>query len=958
MLKSLSKLFGAKPKEDEITPSSQIRVENVTAVLDPGAPYSHGESVPRWPEQGAALVAASPESLVETQAEVIRRIKGFSPLTPAQFDDLILPVFRRYAEWVHLLPASESHHHYGPGGLLAHGFEVALHAARQADGKQVGIELPPSERAKFQPRWRVAAMLGGLFHDLGKPLVDCGASDTSNTMSWPSMDCSLYSWLVQNKLTHYRIYWRPGPRHERHKAVGTAVVREIMGPELLAWLSADPTQEVLPLMMMSIAQGRTASNLMSVVVSQADSLSVEADLKALAKKTQATGQGGAHSVGALIMAELRRLVETNSVTINKLGGELFHTENGTYGLYPAVIKAAVPGLTKKQITVPPGHLDIVRLLAENGFIESCEGTNPDDKQHADLWEIRIDPAQVPQANGVHDLRAVKFRDSSMVFGNMPLPKEMAGVKAYSPYDPDGKAPVAAPKVLSEPQSVESALGIAPSGGAPEPSEGGGAKSGAAPVEQVDAVKTSTIPAETAPAPTTQGAPEPHIEDRRNRRDLANSRSMEHQIRRERHEGARDVDLAGLIKKVERSGFAGPPIVEVLRRIARRQVVWGKDAFENADGLIVRFPAPFQRLGMPEADLLDHADQMKWLVKDTGSARKVTDRTFPDGSTTKCVIFTGAVLKLWEAIKDEHHQILDGQTAELPGEGMVEPVAPPARPVNGRQNQGNGEAGNQGGTQGQGAPRQRNDGSRPPQQGGASGARNGTPAVQGGQRQPPKQGTPPAAQQQNRQGLSSGGANGAARTPHSSSQSATSGQKSDKPLRPAVGAQPAKGRDTSAGPAQMMSFADKQPAQQAGVVTAGHRTAEAQAASEDYPKSIHDVQCSSLDELNPQKVAWINGVVMRVIGMRLIESGHCVDEFEQLNMPAVLELLRKFFIQQKVNEQAFVKALSTPDNPVVIFEVPDSLSFDEISEVRINPDYEIPSWVFGRINLEVKYKRTQ
>src|SRR5690606_14393419 len=110
----------------------------ITETLDPGAPYAFGEPVPRWPERGAAVVAAHPDQLLETQRNVIQRIKSFSPLTPARFDALVLPVFRRYAEWVHLLPASEAHHHFGPGGLLAHGFEVALHAARMADGKQVG----------------------------------------------------------------------------------------------------------------------------------------------------------------------------------------------------------------------------------------------------------------------------------------------------------------------------------------------------------------------------------------------------------------------------------------------------------------------------------------------------------------------------------------------------------------------------------------------------------------------------------------------------------------------------------------------------------------------------------------------------------------------------------------------------------------------------------------------------
>lgn len=75
--------------------------------------------------------------------------------------------------------------------------------------------------------------------------------------------------------------------------MGTAITREILGHDLLAYLSDEPTHDVMNSLMMSIAVGRSSSNLMSNLVADADSLSVAADLKRLATRTQGSGMGAA-----------------------------------------------------------------------------------------------------------------------------------------------------------------------------------------------------------------------------------------------------------------------------------------------------------------------------------------------------------------------------------------------------------------------------------------------------------------------------------------------------------------------------------------------------------------------------------------------------------------------------------------------------------------------------------------
>lgn len=938
MLQRISKwLSGAKPAKIEAPAAPQVAAEAlVSSFVDPGAPYVNGEPVPRWPEHGAALVVVPPEALLETQRETIRKIRGFCPLTPQKFEELVEPVFLRYAEWVHLLPASESHHHYGPGGLLRHGFEVALHAARIGDGKQVGTNLSPSERAQFAPRWKVATMLGGLCHDLGKPLSDCGATDSNRQMTWPRTNASLYQWLTANKLTHYRFHWRTGDRHERHKPLGTAVLREILGQEMLDWLSEDPTQEVMDLLMMSIAQGRSAGNLMSVIISHADSLSVEEDLKQLAKRTQGSGQGGNQSSSALIMAELRRMVEGNKLEINKPGGALWVTSEGTFGLFPAVINKIKPELDKKQINgLPASPLDYAQLLADTGFIEPATGDGPDSKEYSNKWVLTVELTHKGVTVTPPPFDVVRFVDPALVFGNMPLPTTVnATVRPPFATAEDIKKAEESVVVASAPQSAESALGAKPGvpvdaqASAPSPEHPGQAGAEDAPPlpRPVEEEKDPLAPDDTVAPPL------PHIENRRNRRDLATQNSIEHQKRRELKEAARDRDIPGMLDRLESSGLGGPAVAGVLRRICGGKIVWNEGATETMDGLVVKYPVGLAGLGMPEADLLAFAGSKGWLVVDAGSDRKVTERPFPKGGSTKCVIFTGLVLRVWQAIRDEHPEVLQGATVKLPGDEMiVEEEAPPPR----RRAQNAAPAERQHPTDGQPSQSRPERPSRPAQ---SQGTTPPAPAptrpepkkshqaqARGTQeraqvKQPPRQvASQPAAPERQRQGPAPGTAGMRVRTAEEGRPVAarTPIGKAPPPPPPRVAAAPA---------------ADPKPAP---------RESAPAHDPEIHGPTAAMLVTATIAELNEQKIGWINACVYGVL-MRGKKEKEL--ELEELTPEWIIRTVSLYAEHSKIRMAPLIKALATQDNPALIFKEPASMDLKDVKKIKLNPEFAPPKWM--------------
>ncbi|GGY79074.1 helicase [Cellvibrio zantedeschiae] len=84
------------------------------------------------------------------------------------FDKLILEPMHRFAEVVQLAPASESHHHAGPGGLFAHTVDVITIALKKRRGYQLPLGGTISEINEQRHLWTMGIFVACLLHDVGK----------------------------------------------------------------------------------------------------------------------------------------------------------------------------------------------------------------------------------------------------------------------------------------------------------------------------------------------------------------------------------------------------------------------------------------------------------------------------------------------------------------------------------------------------------------------------------------------------------------------------------------------------------------------------------------------------------------------------------------------------------------------------------------------------------------------
>ena len=235
------------------------------------------EEIPRYPPFMKGLPAAPVERILSTQVDLIQAIEHALSLPDDLYQTIAAPVIARYAAFSHLLPASESHHHRGAGGLFRHGLEVAHWATQAAQGCLFATQATPRERKEQELRWRLAVCFAGLLHDIGKPVSDMAVVDRQGEHTWNPCDENLTDWAAQNGIDRYFLRWREN-RHKRHEQFSALVIERVLTRASRTYLLA-PGPDIMQAMLETI-HGLDRGAKLSELVMAADRQSVERDLKA------------------------------------------------------------------------------------------------------------------------------------------------------------------------------------------------------------------------------------------------------------------------------------------------------------------------------------------------------------------------------------------------------------------------------------------------------------------------------------------------------------------------------------------------------------------------------------------------------------------------------------------------------------------------------------------------------
>ncbi len=178
----------------------------------------------------ALLLPQSASSLLATprRQRLLDHIWERTSLSRTQFSLLYLTPLERYAELVQQFPASESHHHAYPGGMLDHGLEIVAYALKLRQSHLLPVGMKPEEQAAQAEAWTAGTAYAALMHDVGKIAVDLYVeyADGSPWHPW-------HGTLQQP----YRFRYRENREYRLHSAATGLIYNQLLDRVILDWLS-------------------------------------------------------------------------------------------------------------------------------------------------------------------------------------------------------------------------------------------------------------------------------------------------------------------------------------------------------------------------------------------------------------------------------------------------------------------------------------------------------------------------------------------------------------------------------------------------------------------------------------------------------------------------------------------------------------------------------------------------
>lgn len=320
-----------------------------------------------YPQKSRPIQALSLTRIVERYAVLIHGVVDNLPMSEEEEDRLIMPLIERLIRLVHLLPASESQHHSGAGGLLSHSLDVAESAIRL-----VGLALFDAERSLEQKyanrtRWIVAAVVVALIHDVGK-VGDVRVSDEKGRVWNPNIQ-SLLTWLKEGAVSSYFVDWVPEREHKSHERRALRFAyRHVISDELMIYLAGDGTGRVLAAIEDAILLGQGP---LADILVRADSRSAALDAARRKRMASDVTYVSSPLVTPLVDA-MKDNLRSGLWKVNVKEAMVFVTKLGV------LVRAATEtGNDIRKTAVTRGHQGVpadfdlqMRVLGEAGLVET------------------------------------------------------------------------------------------------------------------------------------------------------------------------------------------------------------------------------------------------------------------------------------------------------------------------------------------------------------------------------------------------------------------------------------------------------------------------------------------------------------------------------------------------------------------------------------------------------------
>ncbi len=382
-------------------------------------------------------------------------------------DSLVRATLEQVFEFVQLLPASESHHHAGPGGLALHLVDVAHRALCIRSGMELPSEAIPEARFERKHAWTFGVLVVALFHDIGKPLTDIrveGRDSKGRPIRWQP----LVGTMQESGVAMYRPVFPPASErnYEAHARMGIVLLQRCVPREGLQWIASD--QQLMDCISRSLAGDATV---LTQIVRQADMESVAHDLLHGSRVRFAT----ARSVPLIeiLMARLRHLLSGHDGTvipINSSGAAGFVQGELTWLVVPRVVDLLTEDVkrTHPDRSLPSDRTRIYDTFLEYGAIRPVGG-----EMRRSVWRIRVSGGTTKEGSAFsHTLTALCF-ETQLLYRTPPPSfsgriEVVQGNESAAEPSADASPPPALPPTTAEASAANEVTAPSPARSVEEP----------------------------------------------------------------------------------------------------------------------------------------------------------------------------------------------------------------------------------------------------------------------------------------------------------------------------------------------------------------------------------------------------------------------------------------------------------------------------------------------------------
>ncbi len=363
-------------------------------------------TVPQRPSYGRFEVQGA-DALLAPHNGLVSTLKGLAGVPESHWQRLYQALLDRFAALVQLLPASEAHHHAGPGGLLRHGLEVAHNALLLRRGILLPPNASPEEQASQQDLWTYACFTSALLHDLGKPVVD-------QEITLYHTDGSGHSWTpVSGPMpegSQYQMTFRHGRAHRQHERIAPLLAPILLPQHGLDWLASAPA--LLDAWLAAIQGAMEDAGPLGAIIAKADRRSVAENLAGGVTPQMPTTR--VKPLAERLLTGLRHLLTSGELPLNRRGAAGFTDEHHLWLVSKRAIDALLVHLIEEgQPGIPTRNSRVMDELQQHGIVVPnedraiwlCDITIGNWRQSLtclkiDLSRIWPDPDQRPSGTGV------------------------------------------------------------------------------------------------------------------------------------------------------------------------------------------------------------------------------------------------------------------------------------------------------------------------------------------------------------------------------------------------------------------------------------------------------------------------------------------------------------------------------------------------------------------------------